>query len=109
MIEELKQKNYPLNSLLIETNRYKSIKSGLGKQEEKAILRYLGGDETIQFKVKKQLYRLWRIDDDENKVYMAFSLTGTPDWTNLENNSFTASLEEIKKWQTPAWEIEEVN
>lgn len=75
----------------------------------KAILRYLADDPAIEFKVKETLYRLWRIDDDRDKVYMYFNqMTGTPTWTIDEENAFTAQLEEIKKWQTPAWEIEEV-
>lgn len=72
----------------------------------KAILRYIGGDETIEFKVKEQLYRLWRIDSDGDRFYMRINRFGTPDSTNAERNAFTAPLEEIKKWQTPAWEIE---
>lgn len=71
----------------------------------KAILRYLADDPAIGFKVKKQLYRLWRIDEGDSKVYMKF-LFGTPDWTPLRYDAFTAPLEEIQKWQTPAWEIE---
>ncbi|WP_273948099.1 hypothetical protein [Leuconostoc mesenteroides] len=78
----------------------KSIKIG-----NKAVLRYLADDPAIEFKVKEQLYRLSRIDDAGDKVYMTFSF-GTPEWTILEKFAFTAPLEEIKKWKTPAWEIE---
>lgn len=81
------------------------IKSvGIGN---KAILRYLADDPAIEFKVKEQLYRLWRIDDDGDKVYMKF-LLGTPTYRMRSEHAFTAPLDEIKKWKTPAWEIEEV-
>ena len=73
----------------------------------KAILRYLADDPAIVFKVKEPLYRLWRVDDTGNRVYMLFRF-GTPDWTHHDYIAFTAPLEEIKKWQTSAWEIEEV-
>lgn len=54
-------------------------------------------------------YRLTRTDDLENKVYMYFEEdTNTPYYTSVEAFAFTAPLEEIKKWKTPAWEIEEV-
>lgn len=75
----------------------------------KAILRYLSDDPAIEFKVKEQLYRLWRIDTEHNKIYMKFTKTGNPDWTMDEDHAFTAPLEEIKKWQTPAWEIEKAD
>lgn len=75
----------------------------------KAIFRYLADDPAIEFKVKEQLYRLWRIDADEDKVYMKFTKYGTPDWTMDEEYAFTAPLEEIKKHKTISWEIEEVN
>ncbi|QHJ80810.1 MAG: hypothetical protein [Bacteriophage sp.] len=73
----------------------------------KAILRYLADDPAIEFKVKEPLYRLWRVDDTGTKSYMKFVL-GTPDWTVSETRAFTAPLEEIEKWNNPAWEIEKV-
>ena len=75
----------------------------------KAILRYLADDPAIEFKVKEQLYRLWRIDADGDKVYMTFTKYGTPDWTMDEDYAFTAPLEEIKRHKTVSWKIEEVN
>ena len=81
-----------------------SIKVG-----NKAILRYLADDPAIEFKVKEQLYRLFRIDNKDDKVYMTFNKYGTPDWTMDEDYAFTAPLEEIKKHKTISWEIEEVN
>ncbi|MCT4419569.1 hypothetical protein EFT49_04975 [Leuconostoc falkenbergense] len=108
LIEELKGKLFPLHALLTRSDRYKNIKVELSGQEEKALLRYLGGDTSIKFKVKEQLYRLSRIDDDGNKVYMKLKY-GTPDWTMDKDAAFTAPLEEIKKWQTPAWDIEKAD
>ena len=80
-----------------------SIKVG-----NKAIIRYLADDPAIEFKVKEQLYRLWRIDDDGDKVYLTFSL-GTPDWDSVKDYAFTAPLKEIIKHKTISWHIEEAN
>lgn len=75
----------------------------------KAILRYLSDDPAIEFKAKEQLYRLWRVDNVGDRVYMNFTSSGNPVWAMSKDVAFTAPLEEIKKWQTPAWEIEEAD
>jgi len=108
LINDMKDKVYPLHELLTNSYRFKNINHGLSGKGEKALLRYLGGDETIEFKLKEQLYRLWRIDDDGDKVYMHFNL-GTPSYCVSSKFAFTAPLEEIKKHKTISWEIEEVN
>lgn len=108
LIKELKEKLYPLHVLLTRSNRYENIEVGLNNQDEKALLRYLGGDTSIKFKVKEQLYRLSRIDEGGDAVYMKFSY-GTPGWDMDKDAAFTAPLEEIEKWQTPAWSLEKVD
>lgn len=108
LIENLKYMSFPLYKLT-HSERYKEIGSEMDSTQEKALLRYIGGDETIEFKVKEKLYRLWRTDNDGDKTYMDFNLFGTPDSTIASSDAFTATLEEIKKWQTPAWEIEEAH
>jgi len=107
LIESAKNLNYPLTGITAPENLQKEFdKTSFDNQKE--ILRYLGGDETIEFKVKDQLYRLWAIDDDGDKVYVDNYSLSAP--TTIDKNSaFTAPLEEIKKWKTPAWEIEEVD
>lgn len=78
---------------------------------EYAVLRYIGNDKTIKFKIKdeEKLYYLTRIDDDKDHVYMRFNwITGSPEWTMNKKDGFKSTFEEIKKWKTPAWEIEEV-
>lgn len=107
LIQELKSYTYPLDTILRVSYKYSFITTALNSQVEKALLRYLGGDETVEFKLKEQLYRLWRIDDEGDKVYMTFNL-GTPDWDSVKDYAFTAPLEEIKKHKTISWEIEEV-
>lgn len=98
---------YSLDELLNSHTEAKNLFNDYSIPEGNAVLLYLGGDKTIEFKVKEPLYRLWRIDSDGERVYMTFSY-GTPTWITDSNFAFTAPLEEIKKWQTPAWEIEEV-
>lgn len=110
LIKELKFQSYPMFALAENKNdRYTEITNSLTELEEKALLRYLGDDTSIEFKVKEQLYRLWRIDDGGNRVYMQINGLGTPIWTTHKHEAFTAPLEETKKWQTPAWEIEKAD
>lgn len=109
LIDELKRTSFPVYKVYSNKKfRTLAIANGLSSIAEKALLRYIGGDISIEFKVKEQLYRLWRIDDDGDKVYMRFSY-GTPGWAMSKENAFTAPLAEIRSWQTPALEIEEVN
>lgn len=108
LIQELKSQKYPLYKLLNSIGRYQIINFRLNSQVEKSLLRYLGGDETIEFKVKEQLYRLWRSDNYGDIVYMTFADTGTPMWTPFEDDAFTVPLEEIMKHKTISWDIEEV-
>lgn len=107
LIESAKGLNYPLTGITAPENLQKEFDK-THFDNEKEILRYLGGDKTIEFKVKEPLYRLWRVDEGDSKVYMNF-LYGTPDWTPLRYDAFTATLEEIKKWKTPAWDIEKAD
>lgn len=105
----LKQKKAPLDWLIMDyDNIYRALRVDITNEKSNAILRYLGGEKTIEFKVKETLYRLWRIDTEGNKVYMRFNSVCTPDWTINEDRAFTAPLEEIKKHKTISWEIEEV-
>lgn len=92
-----------IGSIVLNGKFIKSIEVG-----NKAILRYLSDDPAIEFKVKEQLYRLWRDELDNDIVYMTLNNFGTPNWTMGKENAFTAPLEEIKKWKNPAWEIEKV-
>ena len=106
LIEELYGETYPLDELLNRHDEAKKLFGDFAMAEGNAILRYLGDDASIELLVKDPLYRLWRIDEEEDTVYMTF-VHGTPDWTATPGLAFTAPLEEIKKWQTPAWAVEE--
>lgn len=104
MYEEL----YSLDELLNRHTEARNLFYDFSITEGNAVLRYLGGDTSVEFKTKEQLYRLWRIDDDGTRLYMKFSL-GTPIYTEDEKFAFTAPHEEIEKWKTPAWSVEEVD
>lgn len=108
LLEKTKKLTYPLTAL-ISINHFQKDFEKVDFKKQKDVLRYLGGDETIEFKVKETLYRLWRSVDYDDNAYMKFTSSGTPDWTVNKYDAFTAPLEEIKKWKTPAWEIEEAN
>jgi len=109
LIEELKGRPAPLDWIIMDYDtQYRALRVDITAENSNAVLRYLGGDTSIEFKLIEQLYRLWRIDTEHDKVYMKFTKTGNPDWTMDEDNAFTAPLEEIKKHKTISWEIEEV-
>jgi len=93
-----------IGAITLNAKYIKSIEVG-----NKAILRYLADDPAIEFKVEELLYRLWRVDDLGDTVYMRIDGYGTPGYTTSKDNCFTAPLEEIQKWETPAWKIEKVN
>ena len=92
-----------IGAITLNAQLIKSIEIG-----NKAILRYLADDPAIDFKVKEPLYRLWAIDRDGDKTYFDNYSLHAPA-TDDKYGAFTAPLEEIKKWQTPAWEIEKVD
>ncbi|KDA50979.1 hypothetical protein L963_1356 [Leuconostoc mesenteroides subsp. cremoris T26] len=75
----------------------------------KAILRYLADDPSIEFKVRGPLYRLCGTDFEGEKAYFAKKGSLYSPATQYKKNAFTAPLEEIKKWKTPAWEIEKAD
>ena len=110
LINDLKEMTYPLYMYSSHKDIYEPMTFGFSSNEEKALLRYLGGDPTIEFKVKEPLYRLWAIDQDGEKVYFTKgrNIWSTPS-TQLPDDILIAPLEEIKKWQTPAWSVEEVD
>lgn len=96
---------YSLDKLLDSHVEAKNMLDEFSMSKGNAVLRYLGGDTSVAFKVKEPLYRLYRADGDD-RIYMRLNDFGTPIWTAHKDNTFTAPLEEIKKWKTPAWEIE---
>lgn len=110
LLDKVKSMPYPFVELITFNGYRRELDrldwSGISND---VILKYLAHDETIEFKVKEQLYRLWRVDSDGDRVYMRINRYGTPDSSMDQHNTFTAPLEEIKKWQTPAWEIEKAD
>lgn len=106
LIEELKSLPAPLVAIMNKKYGIETLYNELPLTDIEWF-NYLSGDNKIEFKVKKTLYRLSRIDDGGDKVYLTFNF-GTPDWTMDEEYAFTAPLEEIKKHKTISWEIEEV-
>ena len=109
LIEELSRKQKPLSAILTGVSGGGGELKNIHEDLQKQTLRYLGGDTSIQFKAKEQLYRLWRIDDGGNMVYVQINVLGTPTWTTNKHEAFTAPLDEITKWKTPAWEIEKAD
>lgn len=93
-----------IGAITLNAQLIKSIDVG-----NKTILRYLSDDPAIEFKVKEQLYRLWAIDDFGDRVYFKKSHGfWTVPSTQDQEDILTAPLEEIKKWKTPDWNLENV-
>lgn len=107
LITELKSLPSPLVAIMNKKYGIEALYNELPLNDVEWF-KYLSGDNKIEFKVKDPLYRLWRIDDGSNRVYMQINGFGTPIWTTHKHEAFIAPLGEIKKWQTPAWEIEKV-
>lgn len=91
-----------IGSIVANAKLIKSIEVG-----NKAILRYLADDPVIEFKVKEPLYRLVATDTSGQKAYFNKGIYATA--SSSKNFAFTAPLAEIKKWQTPDWEIEKAD
>lgn len=109
LIEYLKSDRLPFYNLVYSTtDEMKDLAQDIPNELDSKILRYIGGDETIEFKVKETLYRLWAIDKDGDKTYFDNYSLHAPA-TDDKYSAFTAPLEEIKKWQTPAWDIEKAD
>ena len=111
LIENLGEYDIPFFHLATGSDeKIKNLAQEIPDNLDKPILRYLGGDETIEFKVKEQLYRLWATGQYGDKVYFTKggNIWSTPA-TIIPKDIFTAPLEEIKKWQTPAWKIEKAD
>lgn len=107
LITELKSLPSPLVAIMNKKYGIEALYNELPLNDVEWF-QYLSGDNKIEFKVKEQLYRLWRIDNEGDKVYMRINSFGTPDSSVYKNKAFTAPLEEIKKHKTILWEIEEV-
>ena len=107
-IEFIRNLPNPYAAILNRQYESNNIYNEVTQVSDQEWLRYFGGDETIEFKVKEPLYRLWLNDSVNDKVYFRINTYNTPASTEDKDSAFTAPIEEIEKWQTPAWEIEKV-
>ena len=74
---------------------------------KKKILRYLGGDSSIELKIKDPQYRLYLIDKDGERVYFRLGENSNiPFHTSNPKKALVDIEENIKEWKTPAWSIE---
>lgn len=109
LIEELKSNGLPFYHLVNSIGEdVKDLSKNIYDELDRPILRYLGGDETIEFKVKEPLYWLVGVNKLGQVVYFDKTSILLPATISKEQ-AFTAPLEEIKKWQTPDWEIEKAD
>lgn len=111
LLDKVKSMPYPFVEL-ITFNGYRRELDRLDWSgiSDDVILKYLAHDETIEFKVKEQLYLLKRTTFRFGPIYFnKMGDTEENDYCFKKSNAFTAPLEEIKKWKTPAWDIEKAD
>lgn len=108
LIKELKNLPAPLVAIMNKKYGIETLYNELPLTDMEWFY-YLSGSNQIGFKVKEQLYRLWRVDDGGNRVYMQINGLGTPIWTTHKDEAFTATLDEIKKHKSVSWSVEEVD
>lgn len=109
-IKEANENLYPASYLMVHNEEYEYMFSDAeyyGATFERDLLRYLGGDDSVVFKLKGPLYRLKGKDTDGDIVYFTQGLC-PPSYTYDKEDAFMASHDEITRWETPFWEIEEV-
>jgi len=107
-IKEVKESAYPATYLVINDNEYMNMFSEVeyGTTLERDLLRYLGGDESVVFQLKDPLFMLKGKDTDGDAVYFTVDpYRLAPTYTYDKSYAFTASREEITRWNTPFWEI----
>lgn len=109
LIEDIKNAGpFVSSEIAFRAERFNELVKYFDESKDKALLRYLGGDETIEFKVKEKLYRLVGVNKLGQVVYFDKTSILLPATISKEQ-AFTAPLEEIEKWQTPDWNIEKAD
>lgn len=67
-IDNIKNCAYPADEIVHHNEQIRKMVHYWNSNQDKAVLRYFGGDTSIEFKVKQQLYRLWSTDKFGDKV-----------------------------------------
>ena len=113
LIEGAKEAQYPVSYLMGHNYVYEALFSAdeYGPAFERDLLRYLGGDANVVFKVKEPLYWLKGKDSDGETVYFRLNTLGAPTYVyeDYKSEAFKASHEEILRWETPFWKVEPVD
>lgn len=107
-IKEAKENQYPASYLMVHDDEYVNMFSGVeyGTTFEQDLLRYLGGDESVVFRLKDPVFMLKGKDTDGDAVYFTVDpYRLAPTYTYDKSYAFTAPHEEITRWNTPFWEI----
>lgn len=110
-IKSVKESLYPATDLTGKFNDY-SIMFGnceYAEEFERDLLRYLGRDDGVVFKVKEPRYLLKGKNNDGDTVYFTFSFSEAPTYTFDETNAFKAPYDEIVRWKNSFWKLEQVD
>lgn len=112
-IKEAKDREYPVSYLAVHEGEYVTVFSDdsiYGATFERDLLRYIGGDENVVFKVKDPLYFLKGKDRDGDTVYFTLDGFGAPTYVfdDEKSDAFKASYDEIVRWENPFWKVERV-
>lgn len=112
LIEGSKDDQYPASYLMSHNYVYEALFSAdeYGPAFERDLLRYLGGDANVVFKLKDPLYLLKGKDSDGDTIYFTLDGVGAPTYVydDEKSDAFKAPREEIIRWYNPFWKVEEV-
>lgn len=112
-IKEAKDREYPVSYLAVHEGEYVTVFSDdsiYGATFERDLLRYIGGDENVVFKVKDPdpLYLLKGKDSDGDTVYFRLNVFDIPTYAYEESDAFKAPHYEIMRWENSFWKVERV-
>lgn len=108
-INTIYEAGFALDELLDNHIESKNMFDEFSISKGNAVLRYLGGDDSVVFKVKEPWYLLKGKNNDGDTVYFTFSFSEAPTYTFDETNAFKAPYDEIVRWKNSFWKIEQVD
>lgn len=109
-IKEAKDSAHPATYIVAHEGEYMYLFSWVtyGTTFERDLLKYIAGDESVVFQLKEPLYRLKGNESDGETVYFKLNVKESPSYTYDKSAAFVAPQEEITRWKSPFWEMEEV-
>ena len=102
-------KNHKGIGLLQAVSNRKSELAAMQSIGNGAIIRWIGGDESIKIIVEEPKWRLAARDIAGNMIYLSLNDCYVPYSTQIESFALTGSKEELAKYKSDFWTWEEVD